>query len=236
MKRTLLAVFCFLSFFNCFAQTGWFLQPMVGAGAGKAVYKDSFRYPYKTSFVPTYSMRLNVGYQYSHIMLSAGAGVLRTGFAYLNYNYSSHHFTDYFFNHLIIPLSVGYKLSSSGRWSFMPVAGPEITYNYSARISAINVSNEPNYKTVKIPSYFFDNYYQKISLFGVLQTNFDYLVAPRLEFVLTPEFNWAITSQQIFQVSHPQFPRQHDYCFLLNVGIKWQIARLKEVKEGTANQ
>ena len=221
MRKFILFILC-LSCIPAFAQDGLFLQPTIGIGVGKVKYSEDAPFPIKFTLIP--SVQIGIGYQFSHVVLSTGLGYMQTGFAqkitYTDYvgNVVGTGYLNLHYNHLVVPVTVGYKLNGGKKFSVTPVIGTEITYNISGREVTSGYGPKQN---TKIPNDQFKKGIEPISVFGLIQLNLDFLIADRLSIVCTPKFDYMVTNM----LKDSPHIAQHCYTFLLNAGIKWSLAK-----------
>ncbi len=231
MKKTLSFVFC-LSVFSSFAQQGVFLQPTIGVGLGNVKYKQPSGEPFKSQFAVVHNEVIGIGYQFKRLFLNTGLGYNRSGFTQEYYYTTSENgpsglaHTTQFFNQVIMPLLAGYRFGNKCHIS--PVAGAAITYNYSATIVEADY-----FKTIwHLENNEFKSQYKPISVLAVVGLNIEYPVSARLGIVLAPKADYMVT--EIFKRSYTS-SSMHPYSFMLNAGIKWNLAkdknRLKQAAE-----
>ena len=225
MKKILLLLACFGSM-TLYGQNGFSLEPQVGVGISNVKTSG----PADPHSVSVFDGLLGVGYRYNHFVVSSGIGYLRTGYK-VNIT-----FTDAlgnpistvgaytYFNHLVVPVSVGRELELSKQLSLVPTVGASVSYNMSARETTFDMNGRAYMKHV--PSEEFDNSYKPLSVFAKLQIGVDYKLSTRMSMTLAPVVNYMLSNIAVQHSGAPVKEVQNNYAFLLNAGVKWYLGTL----------
>ena len=224
MKKTFLFILLLNNLFT-YAQNGFFLQPIVGIGAGGGSYTDINHNEYKTKLVPVYDAQLGIGYQFSHLMINTGIGYMRTGLRYIDVGLSYTMYATVYYNHLVVPVAFGYRFHNGKKSFITPILGVDLTYNYSGRQTAYTQAGVNWNKTMPISEPFFKSVYRPNTWFGVVQLKFDHSLTSRLNIMFMPTINYMFSNMQNYYQSKPQYPNQHNYAVLLNMGIKYTFTK-----------
>jgi hypothetical protein len=225
MKKIMLVAVAIVHFSTfAFSQNGFFLQPLAGIGAGNV--KNSYNPDTKNVLV--FDGGVNIGYATGRFMFCTGLGYLRTGSSVditytgaLGNPLATSKFYTYF-NHIAVPLTAAYKFKAGKKLSILPAIGAAISYNISARQTVIEYTQEN--KVEPMPSAQFNEYYNPLSVFGIVNVGFDYKLSPGLILTCTPTFDYMVTNM-FSGPDNGQTTTQHNYTLLLNMGVKWYFAR-----------
>jgi len=224
MKKLIITILCFCSI-TSFAQDGFFLQPIIGAGFTNMKHNDDNDHMTSGDYAFTFDGGVRAGYQAGKWRFNTGLGYLRTGTkipitltdalgnpigtSYIRYRYS----------HLVLPITVGRTFSMTRKLSLTPSAGPEFSYNISS-----TEKDDFDGRVVHMSSSQFNGYYQRLSCFGLLEAALDYRVSPGLSLSLTPSFDYMLTNFAKTEDGAPFTTKEHPYVLLLNAGVKWAFA------------
>jgi hypothetical protein len=231
MKNLFITLFCCWSTV-AFAQNGFFLQPEIGAGMTNANWKPTSSVASYPGQSPIFSWQgqLDLGYKAGKWRFITGLGYLRTGvnlkqgdLSYF-YNYVfvqeinplytafSHGITDYN-PHYIVPVKIGYEVRRfSNRLSLTPLIGAELTRNLP-RTFLIGEKTKQH----ETPEDFI-NAGNKNGITALLQLNFEYKVNSHYDLTFGPSVHYMYTSEL-------NFKDEHDYAFLMNLGLKWNFKK-----------
>jgi hypothetical protein len=231
MRYTLLLVLGMISL-SSFAQQGFFLQPTAGIGMANARIKD-YTYPYTSTSVAlvplkpavAFDVQATVGYQYKHLLLATGLGYMQSGYAE-DITYTSvlgnpigNGSVKQYIEHIALPMSIGYRIGN-GRFSFVPVVSNIFTRNYRAREVATDLTGNRISRTAPIHSN--DGFYKAYSVWARVQTDFVYMISPRLAVMLSPSVTYMLTNLEHHYVGL-KYPTYHDYNLCISGGLKWYL-------------
>jgi hypothetical protein len=233
MKKSLLALCCCASFIS-FGQTGWFLQPMVGVGMGSAKFNSRFVPSSDLLLVINADAQFNIGYQHNKFQFSTGLEYLLSGYGAkyiytdINGNPVGNGQLIAFFNHYVVPATVGYKINKSNSFSLQLLGGVDMTYNFPA--TSIITDMTGHKQSDKMDPTFFRHNYQRISLWGHAGMEADIRINSSLKFVVAPVFSYMAT-----KFDKGSLAKQHNYNLLINAGLKWNLgtdkAKVHRIKE-----
>lgn len=224
MKKILLLILS-LSSLTAFGQNGFFLQPLAGIGVGNIktthIPPGSFKY----KFAPTYELQFGIGYQYKNLIVTGALGYKQSVYC------AAITFTDglgallgthdvrYGFNHISLPVTIGYRIKAGEHLWISPVAGVTATCNYSGR-SIVSVSATGIPTMGKTDNSQFKTYYKPISTWATMRINMDIAVNSRMALTLAPSFDYMVTGINKYSSFNS---KQHNYTIILNAGIKWYL-------------
>jgi hypothetical protein len=223
MKKTLFFVASLLGT-SGYGQEGFFLQPVAGAGITNE-RRTATDYPVVNgSNAMSFDGGILAGYKAGRWIYSTGLVYLSTGTKIpitltdaLGNPISTSSIT-YSFSHLVLPLTVGRAFSLGKMLALTPSAGVSISYNMGAsEKSAFDNSIIP------MSAREFNDEYQQISCFGLLQAELAFKLSKALSLTCAPSFDYMLTN-----MTKSSYYAQHDYALLLNIGVRWQL----KVKNG----
>jgi hypothetical protein len=235
MRKLLITFLCLYST-QSFAQNGFFLLPELGAGMSNTSWKPQASvasYPGQNSIF-SWQGQLDLGYKAGKWQFITGLGYLRTGVNMKNGDeneFNNYKFvpadinsvwplvvpgvTDYN-PHYIVPVKVGYEMHQfNNKLSFLPVIGAEFTNNLPRTFA---VGHNP--KQAESQDDFTYNCNRK-GITAMLQLNFEYIVNRHYDFTFGPSVHYMYTSELNFE-------DQHDYAFLMNLGLRWNFKARKQ--------
>lgn len=214
------------------AQNGFYLTG--GAGAGTTNVKQNYSYTDITGSTITRSSRysynasLGIGYRYKNWRFQTGVQYLKTGYELNNLVFSSDFDPtriiavpsgDYriTYDHIGVPVQVGYTIAPSKKLSLVPYLGLLPTYNLGAR-SVISASGTETVN--KWTSAAFGSRYNRISLWGTAALQLEYKVSNKVSITGGPSLQYMISNfeKNTHPVPENQY-QQRNYAISLNLGV-----------------
>lgn len=211
------------------AQSGFYLSPAIGAGMS-GVKQNYFSIDQKNGFSPdskvilSYNAQLGVGYRYKKWRLETGLQYLVTGYKYediflgIDFPTGPAGTTETRYQHLAVPLRLGYSISLSDRLHLVPYAGIAASYNMGARtITDIPGSLKSDYRW---KSKDFKNQFNSISVWGNLALQLEYKTSDRISIFGGPSAQYMISNflktpdNAVYKASDRQ------YTINMDLGVK----------------
>jgi hypothetical protein len=216
------------------AQSGFYLAPSIGAGMS-GVKQNYFSIDHKNGFSPdskaifSYNARLGVGYNYKKWRLETGLQYSVTGYKiemiFLGIDFPSGPAgtTETRYQHLSVPLRLGYSIRLSDRLHFVPYAGILASYNMGARtITEIPGSLKSDYRW---KSKDFKNQFNSIAVWGNLALQLEYKTSDRISIFGGPSAQYMISNflktpdNALYKASDRQ------YSVHIDLGVKIGLTR-----------
>lgn len=214
------------------AQNGFYLTG--GVGAGTTNVKQNYSYidgsgnAITRSSLINYNAGIGVGYHYKNWRFQTGLQYLKTGYELNNLAFGS----DFdpllqvppgtgsyriSYNHIGIPLQVGYTLAPARKLSLVPMLGVLASYNLGAgsRISATGLETNTTWSKAM-----FDNRYNRISLWGTAKLQLEYKLTDRISITGGPSIQYMISN---FAKDYSPVPEnkssQRNYSINIDLGV-----------------
>jgi hypothetical protein len=215
----LFSVECFISY----SQDGFLFQPQLGIGVSKMSPIDphsdlacncSFKFDGQTT-VPTYNIETKLAYQLDHFRIISGLQFIRTGspgnLDLVSYptNEVSLYAAHAHYDHLLIPVSLGYNITLINKWGLTPELGTNILFIKGSESNSWLSNSNKSLLSVKI--------------------NFEKKVRDNLSIVITPAF---------FKIKDPVYTYSYfgdsqrwesiNEMFFLQGGMLWHLPHKAE--------
>ena len=223
MKKVALFVVLFAGYNSASAQDGLFVRAQAGAGVsnvsgieqrfGSAHMACDCGYDLGNQTTST-SVDLNteIGYEYKRVRLITGLQDMTTGnlrgarsFAYPSGKTYYYPITDAYgsYNHLLVPISLSFKISLRGRSSLYPEIGTRIMFI---------ADNDKMYGHTDIKGHFF-----------TAKLNYEYALNKKLSLAITPA--WYHIATPVFVTPKADYNRMISYnnVFMLQAGVVWHL-------------
>lgn len=208
-----------------YARDGLYFSYSAGAGISNVKQNyfivDQNGHSPATEGVFSYNLQLGLGYQYKKWRLETGLQYAVTGYKLSgitlgsNYPNSSVGTSETLFNHLSLPLRLGYTIKLSDRLSLVPYAGIMVGYNFGARTTT-DLPGEPQ-SDYRWQSEDFKDRYQSVSVWGNLALQLEYKVSNRVTLFGGPSAQYMISN--FAKVPSNAVYKASDRPFLLNMNI-----------------
>lgn len=232
MKNLFTVLFCFSACIPSFAQNGFLFQPQIGFGFSRMNGPERTAMPYNYDDVlslktqnacATFDAEIKVAYEYKRWRLYTGLQFIQTAAmqnpvyvetigSYGTY-YSAAQDAYTYYGHLIIPVSVGYRLPLYKQWEIVPEIGTQLLFVKEDN-SALSNSN-------------------KFLLSGKL--NVERKISKAISIVVSPSY-YMLNAPVYFQAGRPYPPdmfsgsvKASNSVFMLQAGILYGIFRIKKV-------
>ncbi len=224
MRYTYLLSFLLLPLISS-AKDKFYLQPIIGIGLGNInAGRVNGEYASKNILVPDF--QLAIAYRHKKMQLSSGIGYMQTGREALStywiskgastgqvWTYKRQELQRY--NHILVPLTLGYSFKLSKEFSFIPAIGAGITYNTNVQ-----------YGTQKYAGENFDKYFERFSLWSIAEADLVYRLSPNVSVIAGTSTYYMLTN--IVKGAYAKYmgfpPSIHVYALFFNVGIKYNLS------------
>jgi hypothetical protein len=233
MKKTLFLVGIVSLTAPTFAQNGFYLSPSVGAGISNTKQDffstDPNGSKIKRDDIFSYSGSLNVGYKLNHWRLEAGIQYSISGFNYgklvFGNNFpdtTSQGSAETRYQHLSIPIKVGYEIRLGSKFKLIPFAGVITSYNLGATtITNINGEGKNTYSWTKER---FDYNNHRITIWGTAALRAEYKLSNRISLFAGPSVQYMISNLLKSPYSNPVYnASQRNYTFNLDLGVNIKL-------------
>lgn len=232
MQRTIALLALGMLALPAYAQNGLYLS--YSAGAGMSNVKQNYFWVGNpnghnpvTDAVFNYNLQLGVGYQYKKWRLETGLQYAVTGYKLSgitlssNFPNSGEGTSETFFNHLSVPLRLGYAIKLSDKLSLVPYAGIMVGYNFGAR-TITELPGEPK-SDVRWASKDFKDRYQSVSVWGNLALHLEYKVSKRVALFGGPSVQYMISNFAKVPSNAAFKASDRPYFLNMNVGAKMTL-------------
>jgi hypothetical protein len=122
-----------------------------------------------------------------------------------------------------IPISLGYKIPFGRKLAFAPFVGIQINYNLDYSIDITSNTNPYALYVLQHPIW---QGYSDMTIGALTKLQIRYLMSPRLYALLSPAFNWMLTSM----VKVPSQTIEHShfklYNYSISAGLGWHLNNL----------
>ena len=219
--------------FQASARNGFYISPSIGAGISSQKQKyfspDQISYSPDTKNAFSYNAQLGIGYSYKKWRLETGLQYAVTGYKYtdiilgINFPDMGEGTIETRYQHLSLPLRIGYTVGLSDKLSLAPYAGIIASYNLGAR-TVTKFSPEPK-SDYRWQSKDFKNYYNSSSLWGNLALRLEYKVNNRLSILGGPTVQYMISN--FMKIPDGAIYKASERMFLVNMdfGVKYNLAK-----------
>lgn len=247
MKHTLCTIlFILFCSFGVYGQL--YVQARGGTGPTNVRIHAADKEPRSNSAV-SYFGELGIGRQWGNVLLNTGIGFLTTG-RNVTYTYwinspekpGTHEIATArkaeYYEHITVPLNVGYTISLSERLSLVPAIGVEGSYNVSARLRQVDKINMANVYHIRIfdleHTYAGDGLrpFNKYSLWCRAQLDLAYNLSPRISIVAGADYHRMLTNLIDAKGYHEHiFPQSmYNYALLVNLGLRVSLGENSSVR------
>jgi hypothetical protein len=215
-----------------FAQNGFYLSPSIGAGISNTK-QDFFSLDpngskIKRSNILSYNGSLNVGYKLNHWRFEAGIQYSISGYKMDDLVFGNNFpdttpqgSSEVQYQHLSIPLKVGYEIRLGNKFNLIPLAGIVTSYNLGA--TSINNLFGEGKKTYPWTKERFDYDNHRISIWGTAALRAEYKLSNRISIFAGPSVQYMISNLLKSPYSNPVYnasQRNYTVNFDLGVNIK----------------
>ncbi len=235
VKRIFILVLILSNCIQSFAQNGFLFQPQIGFGVSTVsnleqpnIACDCGLLEGAQKQVSTFNIDAKLGYEFNRIRFSSGLEFLRTGpMQNISLNsfpsgrgYTTPVFDNYsHYDHLLIPISIGYNITLIKKWSFTPELGTHLLF---IKENSSSFSNSGNF------------------LFSA-KLNFEKEINQYLSIVITPAYYNIIAPVYFHESDNSPMPtflnyRASNHLFLLQCGVQCRLPHKAKNKPASKNK
>lgn len=226
MKNVILAICC-CSAIVCRAQNAFYMQPQIGVGwSGVAAHDNLMLGQYENKgrgSVAIFNGELATGYRWRHWELSSGLFFLRSGFyehTRSGYMFLTDTRVTQYYNHVSLPVIVGFRINAGRQFSIIPGIGSEISYNYADH-KTIEQNGVTSKETLK--SNAFTHLFKQTSFWSIVRLQMSYKLSKKTGVVAGPELHTMTTSMLASGYNPAAF--QYSRILSFSAGIRWRIGK-----------
>jgi hypothetical protein len=229
MKKILFSAAAAILAVPAFAQNGFYLSPSIGAGISNTK-QDFFSLDpngskIKRANISGYSGSLNVGYKLSHWRFEAGIQYSTSGYKIddLLFGYSFPDTIGYGssttqYQHLAIPVKVGYEIRLGNNFKLIPFAGIITSYNLGATTNNDIPGEGKNSYTWTKERFDYNNH--RISIWGTAALRAEYKLSNRISVFAGPSVQYMISNLLKSPYSNPVYnASQRNYNINFDLGV-----------------
>lgn len=229
MQRTIVLLAAGMLATQAYGRNGLYLSPSLGAGISN-VKQNYFSIDQNGGYSPdaksifSYNAGLGIGYEYKNWRLETGLQYLLTGYRYeglvlgSNILNSESGTAETRYQHLSVPLRLGYSIKLGERFHFVPYAGITASYNMGAR----SIDKLPGLPVAdyRWKSENFKGQYKSISVWGNLALQLEYKTSDRISIFGGPSAQYMVSNflktpdNAIFKAS------DRPYTIYMDLGVK----------------
>jgi hypothetical protein len=164
-----------------------------------------------------HSLQLKLAYHINRFSIGTGISYFNSGFEKqgpsLTTFYPNILYEDYTFRHLLLPLTLSYHAPMGSRVEFIPSVGVGVSYNMNGKYHT--QSSDSSFYNRDFSSVEFDQYFNKVSLWGNAAIHFSYKVSEPLSLLAGIEFQGMFTGMYKSSVVIPR----NEHCATLYFGM-----------------
>jgi hypothetical protein len=207
---------CLLSCCSIFANAQFFLNPSIGIGRA-GTNTNNFSTPFIASKTTSYHALMGLGKKLNRIHLTSGFGYFKTGYCFKDLTVATTvlETVDYylFFEHLYVPVTVGYEFALGSWFAVVPELGADVSYNFGEHSKMVYED-----RTVKSGLRSLSGRH-RVSVFVDCGINMLFKLKGKTSFTLKPSVKYMATNFLISPVT------EHNYAFFLSAGVRLSSSR-----------
>lgn len=226
--KNILSILLIVFSTSVFAQKGFYIKPVIGAGITDVDYWREYRNINKLDDVNglTYKVMVMGGYQFKKLRLEFGLGYLsvRNGYDHAPFSYidnfgipASTVYADvrYTSSYLAIPVQVAYAFNINDKFDLQPQLGLSLNYNLNTKASG----SEYDLAGKKLKEYPTMNFkYKTTELAGNAGIMLNYKLTNKLTLFAGPALTYFIANIENMRVY-----KATTYCVMIDAGITMKL-------------
>lgn len=235
MKKTLFLATAVLLAIPAFAQNGFYLSTTVGTGMSNVKQGYTFINEngsfVKQTGIMNYNAKIGVGYQFKNWRFQTGLQYGTSGYKLKGSLFSADFdpITPYqqgaseyqlTYNHIGIPVQVGYVILPERKLSIVPQIGIFTSYNLGAHSSMVSQGEQKEHTWSKES---FEGQYKRVSIWGTAAIQLEYKLSKRISLIGGPSVQYMINN---FNYSpNPSFfkSEQRNYAINFDLGVNIKL-------------
>ncbi len=203
-------------------RNGFYVSPSAGVGVSRLrlnyLLPDGVKFDRRAENVLSYNATLGMGYNYKKWRLEMGLQYALTGYQVtcLSPGFPDNTRTTTRYEHLNIPLRLGYNIGLNNRLSFVPYAGIVVGYNIGAR----TITNYPPAPELEHgwSADEFKNSYNRFYLSGSLALRLEYMINHRISIFSGPSAQYMLT--RFMKMPSEMKPSENIFMAHMDLGLK----------------